>query len=127
MWWLQPLYGSIMLEKFYYYFFLYFSFFNQVTSIFHLRGGKIKRKVFFLDYLGYMVQGPDCGVALIISIMTLGGWNAPDAFWTFCSNMCPRTICALYNNMCSSTQAASHRNRQLYGFANQCTHRGLLF
>ena len=24
--------------------FLYFSFFNQVTSIFHLRGGKIKNK-----------------------------------------------------------------------------------
>ena len=27
--------------------FLYFSFFNQVTSIFHLRGGKIKKKFFF--------------------------------------------------------------------------------
>ena len=27
-------------------FFLYFSFFNQVTSIFHLRGGEIKKKVF---------------------------------------------------------------------------------
>ena len=27
-------------------FFLYFSFFNQVTSIFHLRGGEIKQKVF---------------------------------------------------------------------------------
>ena len=26
-------------------FFLYFSFFNQVTSIFHLRGGKIKKKL----------------------------------------------------------------------------------
>ena len=30
--------------------FLYFSFFNQVTSIFHLRGGKIK-KSFFWAYL----------------------------------------------------------------------------
>ena len=74
-----------------------------------------------------MVQGPDCGVALIISIMTLGGWNAPGAFWTFCSNVCPRTICALYSNMCWSTQDAVHRNRQLDGCANQCTHRGLLF
>ena len=33
-------------------FFLYFSFFNQVTSIFHLRGGKIK-KSFFWAYLAY--------------------------------------------------------------------------
>ena len=59
------------------------------------------------------------GVALIISIMILGGWNAPGAFWTFCSNVCPRTICALYSNMCSSTQDAVHRNRQLDGCANQ--------
>ena len=33
-------------------FFLYFSFFNQVTSIFHLRGGKIKNQ-FFWAYLAY--------------------------------------------------------------------------
>ena len=32
-------------------FFLYFSFFNQVTSIFHLRGGKIKKKNW--AYLAY--------------------------------------------------------------------------
>ena len=51
--------------------------------------------------------------------MTLGGWNAAGAFWTFCSNVCPRTICALYNNMCSSTQAALHRNRQLYVHAQR--------
>ena len=31
-------------------FFLYFSFFNQVTSIFHLRGGEIKKNWAYLAY-----------------------------------------------------------------------------